>query len=156
RFKDGMFARDIKAERTKEVKEGKDKEVKEVKDPPKKETGKEPAKDKTGKEDKKEVGKGGQPKDKEVKKEDNRPDRTLTGVITFVHKDYLLLSADQKEHKIYRSGDSRLKVTVNGSAAFFSSLQAGDKATITFDIGKYFNDPLTDSEQDHYKRPGVY
>ncbi len=94
------------------------------------------------------------PADKEQPKDDVN---VMLGTVENVNKDELILrDRDNKLVKFYRT--AKVNVAINEEAGkksvFFASLldQKGQLLTVSYQRSKYFNDPLTDSEQTEFGR----
>ncbi len=84
-------------------------------------------------------------------------DRQVHGIVTEVQKDFFLAKGfDKKDYKFRRIPRPKIDISGDKTApnAAFEELEKDDRVTVLFDIGKYFNDPLTDSEQGIYASPG--
>lgn len=84
--------------------------------------------------------------------------RLMHGTVAYVENDYLeVVTRDKKKHKVQRTRDVKVEGGEEaGGRKDFSDLKPGMVVAVTYDAGKYFNDPLTNSEIAEYTRTGMY
>lgn len=86
--------------------------------------------------------------------------RVITGIISQNDKDTLeVKTADEKLYLFNRTaGLDGDKIDDGGKKEikYFTDLRPGDLVTVRYEVGKYFNDPLSDSEQAEYVKLGAY
>ncbi len=82
-------------------------------------------------------------------------DSHFQGTVTHKEKDFITVVGQDKREKTFFRTD-RGTVTLNsgggGQKASFLDIRSKDQVRVTFEQGRYFNDPLTDSEQNEYTR----
>lgn len=145
-YRDGLFAKNIQVTRTKK------KEGDGAPSPPGGEAGKDEKP-------------GDSPPDAKKDEEVAKPAAekvidSVTGVVRNIEAEWLDLEVpakgkDKKLLRIYKTEGVRVSVSEDGTAVpstDFSSISLGDKATITFQRGKYFGDDMTFEEFDWYRR----
>jgi hypothetical protein len=84
-----------------------------------------------------------------AKEEPNR----FHGTITQVDDNGLTVAGgDKKTLRFQRTPDVKVQITAEPEVkdATFSSLKEGDRVTVTYEVGKYFGDKLTDNERFDY------
>ncbi len=81
-------------------------------------------------------------------------DNHFQGTVKQREKDYLIVVGQDKQEKwFFRTDKGTVSVnTAEGQKTTFQEIRPKDQVRITFEKGKYFYDPLTDSEQTEYTR----
>jgi hypothetical protein len=88
-------------------------------------------------------------------------DRLIHGKLDYVLRDYFEVTSNGKPYKFFRSASAE-KIKVEGGQQNeinweeFTRGWIGTKISVGFNRGKYFNEPLTDSEQTKYTNLGEY
>ncbi|MBI3408117.1 MAG: hypothetical protein HY040_07145 [Planctomycetes bacterium] len=142
-FKDGIFARSVKVEQR--VK--KDGAAGKGDDPKAGDPKVDPKAANAKANDAKPEAKATDPKSGDPKDVGPKDAGVLTGVIVKYDKDWIQLQcADNKEEIVYNIPKVKVS-TPDPTEKHWNQLLIGDKVTVQYERGKYFNDPLTLSEQ---------
>lgn len=78
--------------------------------------------------------------------------RLFHGTVAAKEKDWILVQGKDQQRKFFRTVNGTVTVNPDAKKVFFHNIELKDRVSVTYEMGKFFNDPLTDSEQTEYTR----